>query len=201
MWSEVVEGEPAAALVEFAEHINAELIVIGDVGMGAGGRLRLSGVPDRISHSAPCSVLIVRTGNHGREANAVQRQPVRYRSVLIATDGSSTAAHAAHLGAALGRALGAIITLAHVGDESWAGSCWKTRQNAWESLIYHSRSQAAIAGKTIARLANEDGSDLVVVGNKGLAGASARARLGTEHGLAPCQMRRADSSHRRPLAR
>ena len=61
-WSEVVEGEPAAALVEFADHVNAELMVIGDVGMADGGRVRLGGVPDRISHSAPCSVLIVRTG-------------------------------------------------------------------------------------------------------------------------------------------
>jgi hypothetical protein len=43
--------------------------------------------------------------------------PMRYRSVLIATDGSPTAAHAAHLGASLGRARGATVTLAHVGDE------------------------------------------------------------------------------------
>src|SRR5579862_3011717 len=70
--SEVVEGEPAQALVEFADRVNAELIVIGDVGMGEGGRLRLGGVPDRISHSAPCSVLIVRTANHAHEANAAQ---------------------------------------------------------------------------------------------------------------------------------
>ena len=116
-WSEVVEGDPAPALVEFADRVNAELMVIGDVGMGEGGRLRLGGVPDRISHSAPCSVLIVRTGSQAGEANAPELSPVRYRSVLIATDGSPTAAHAAHLGAALGRALGATVTLAHVGDE------------------------------------------------------------------------------------
>src|ERR1017187_8698666 len=36
-WSEVVEGEPAAALVAFADRVNTELIVIGDVGMGEGG--------------------------------------------------------------------------------------------------------------------------------------------------------------------
>ncbi|MGP0029645.1 MAG: universal stress protein [Acidimicrobiales bacterium] len=171
VWSEVVEGEPAAALGEFAEHINAELIVIGDVGMGAGGRLRLSGVPDRISHSAPCSVLIVRTGNHGRDASDVERQPVRYRSVLIATDGSPTAAHAAHLGAALGRALGATITLAHVGDELMGRIVLKdTAERLGEPDLPHQIARGD-PGKTIARLADENGSDLVVVGNKGLSGA------------------------------
>jgi nucleotide-binding universal stress UspA family protein/nitrite reductase/ring-hydroxylating ferredoxin subunit len=170
-WSEVVEGEPAAALVEFAEHINAELIVIGDVGMGAGRRLRPGGVPDRISHSAPCSVLIVRTGNHAREANAVERQPVRYRSVLIATDGSPTAAHAAHLGAALGRALGATITLAHVGDELMGRIVLKDTAERLGEPDLPQQIASGDPGKTIARLADENGSDLVVVGNKGLAGA------------------------------
>jgi nucleotide-binding universal stress UspA family protein len=65
-WSEVVEGEPAAALVEFADRVNAELIVIGDVGMGEGGRLRLGGVPDRISHAGP----VQRPGRAHREPRA-----------------------------------------------------------------------------------------------------------------------------------
>jgi nucleotide-binding universal stress UspA family protein len=170
-WSEVVEGEPAAALVEFADRVNTELIVIGDVGMGEGGRLRLGGVPDRISHSAPCSVLIVRTGNHAREVNAAEPPPVRYRSVLIATDGSPTAAHAAHLGAALGRALGATVTLAHVGDELMGRIVLKDTAERLREPDLPQRIASGDPGKTIARLADEDGSDLVVVGNKGIAGA------------------------------
>jgi len=194
-----VEGEPAAALVEFAQRVNAELIVIGDVGMGAGGRLRLGGVPDRISHSATCSVLIVRTGNRSREANAVERQAVRYSSVLIATDGSPTAAHAAHLGAALGRALGATITLAHVGDELMGRIVLKDTAERLGEPDLPQKIASGDPGKTIARLADEDGSDLIVVGNKGLAGAT-RAWLGAEHGLAQRRARRSDRSHRRTLA-
>jgi nucleotide-binding universal stress UspA family protein len=170
-WSEVVEGEPAAALVKFADHVNAELIVIGDIGMGEARRLRLGGVPDRISHSAPCSVLIVRTGNDAREANAAEPRPVRYRSVLIATDGSPTASHAAHLGAALGRALGASITLAHVGDELMGRIVLKdTAERLGEPDLAQQIADGE-PGKTIARLADQLGTDLVVVGNKGIAGA------------------------------
>jgi nucleotide-binding universal stress UspA family protein len=170
-WSEVVEGEPAAAMVEFADSINSELIVIGDVGMAEGGRLRLGGVPDRISHSAPCSVLIVRTGSHAREGDAAEPPPLRYRSVLIATDGSPTAAHAAHLGAALGRALDADVTLAHVGDELMGRIVLKDTAERLGEPDLPQQIASGNPGKTIARLADENGSDLVVVGNKGIAGA------------------------------
>ncbi len=170
-WSEVVQGEPAVALVEFADHVNAELIVIGDIGMGGGRRLRLGGVPDRISHSAPCSVLIVRTGNGTREPVAAEPPAVRYRSVLIATDGSPTASHAAHLGAALGRALGASITLAHVGDELMGRIVLKDTAERLGEPDLAQQIAGGEPGKTIARLADQLGSDLVVVGNKGVAGA------------------------------
>ena len=170
-WSEVVEGEPAAALVKFADHVNAELIMIGEIGMGEARLLRLGGVPDRISHSAPCSVLIVRTGNDAREANAAEPPPVRYRSVLIATDGSPTASHAAHLGAALGRASGASITLAHIGDELMGRIVLKDTAERLEEPDLPQQIAGGEQGKTIARLADQLGSDLVVVGNKGIAGA------------------------------
>ena len=170
-WSRVVEGEPGSALVEFADHVNAELIVVGDVGMGAERRLRLGGVPDRISHSASCSVLIVRTDNDAREATDGERSAVRYRSVLIATDGSPTADHAAHLGAALGSALGASITLAHVGDELMGRIVLKDTAERLEEPDLPQQIASGDPGKVIARLAEETGSDLVVVGNKGIAGA------------------------------
>jgi nucleotide-binding universal stress UspA family protein len=170
-WSEVVEGEPAAALVRFADHVNAELIVIGDVGMGGARRLRLGGVPDRISHSAPCNVLIVRTTNGAHEANAAEPPPVRYRSILIATDGSPTASHAAHLGAALGRALGASITLAHVGDELMGRIVLKDTAERLGQPDLPQQIAGGEPGRTIARLADQLRSDLVVVGNKGIVGA------------------------------
>ncbi|HWD85954.1 MAG TPA: universal stress protein [Solirubrobacteraceae bacterium] len=53
-------------------------------------------------------------------------------------------------------------------------------------------------GKTIARMADQLGSDLVVVGNKGIAGAR-RRWLGSEPRLARRCLRCPDRQHRRPL--
>jgi nucleotide-binding universal stress UspA family protein len=52
---------PAEAIIEVAEEQNADLIVVGDRGMQAKRRFLLGSVPDRVSHHAPCSVLIIKT--------------------------------------------------------------------------------------------------------------------------------------------
>jgi nucleotide-binding universal stress UspA family protein len=53
--------EPADALIEVAESTEANLIVVGSKGMYGGRRFLLGSVPNRVSHHAPCSVMIVRT--------------------------------------------------------------------------------------------------------------------------------------------
>jgi nucleotide-binding universal stress UspA family protein len=55
------EGEAANAILELAERTQADLIVVGNLGMTGATRFLLGSVPNRISHSAHCSVLIVRT--------------------------------------------------------------------------------------------------------------------------------------------
>jgi nucleotide-binding universal stress UspA family protein len=170
-WSEVAEGEPATAIVELADRVDAELIVIGDLGMGQGRRLRLGGISDRISHSAPCNVLIVRTAMRDREADGPQPGSARYESVLIATDGSPTAAHAAHLGVELSKGLGASVTLVHVGDELMGRIILKDAAERLGEPELPQRLATGDPGRTIARLAAGERSDLVVVGNKGIAGA------------------------------
>ena len=54
-------GNPAAAILDVAAEQRAALIVVGSKGMHGTGRFLLGSVPDKISHHAPCSVLIVRT--------------------------------------------------------------------------------------------------------------------------------------------
>jgi nucleotide-binding universal stress UspA family protein len=56
-----MEGDPAAALLDIAEATNADLIVVGSKGMKGGRRFVLGSVPNKVSHHAPCSVMIVRT--------------------------------------------------------------------------------------------------------------------------------------------
>lgn len=53
--------DAAEAILDVAEEQDADLIVVGNKGMRGTKRFLLGSVPDKISHHAPCSVLIVRT--------------------------------------------------------------------------------------------------------------------------------------------
>jgi nucleotide-binding universal stress UspA family protein len=55
-------GDPADSLIGIAEATDASLIVVGSKGMHGGRRFLLGNVPNKVSHHAPCSVMIVRTG-------------------------------------------------------------------------------------------------------------------------------------------
>jgi nucleotide-binding universal stress UspA family protein len=55
------EGEAADAILDVAEEHGADLIIVGNKGMTGAKRFLLGSVPDKISHHAPCSVLIIRT--------------------------------------------------------------------------------------------------------------------------------------------
>jgi nucleotide-binding universal stress UspA family protein len=55
------QGDPADAILDVAEERDADLIVVGNKGMTGAKRFLLGSVPNKISHHAPCSVLIIRT--------------------------------------------------------------------------------------------------------------------------------------------
>ncbi|WP_210491932.1 universal stress protein [Patulibacter sp. SYSU D01012] len=55
------QGDPADAILDVAEEFGSDLIVVGNKGMTGAKRFLLGSVPNKISHHAPCSVLIVRT--------------------------------------------------------------------------------------------------------------------------------------------
>ena len=55
------EGDPADAILDVAEERNADLIVVGNKGMTGAKRFLLGSVPNKVSHHAPTSVLIIRT--------------------------------------------------------------------------------------------------------------------------------------------
>ncbi len=56
-------ADPADALIDVCEGCGADLVVVGNRGMGGVKRYVLGSVPNKISHHAPCSVLIVHTTN------------------------------------------------------------------------------------------------------------------------------------------
>ncbi len=55
------QGDAADAILDVAEEQRADLIVVGNKGMTGAKRFLLGSVPNKVSHHAPCSVLIVRT--------------------------------------------------------------------------------------------------------------------------------------------
>jgi nucleotide-binding universal stress UspA family protein len=55
------QGDPADAILDVAEEQKADLIIVGNKGMTGAKRFLLGSVPNKVSHHAPCSVLIVRT--------------------------------------------------------------------------------------------------------------------------------------------
>jgi nucleotide-binding universal stress UspA family protein len=56
----VITGEPATEIVAVAGRVGADVVVLGSRGMRGAGRL-LESIPNKVSHRAPCDVLIVLT--------------------------------------------------------------------------------------------------------------------------------------------
>jgi len=55
-------GDAADAIIDVAEEQRCDLVVVGNRGKTGAKRFLLGSVPNKVSHHAPCSVLIVRTG-------------------------------------------------------------------------------------------------------------------------------------------
>lgn len=163
--AEVVQAEPADGIVELADRMAADLLVIGDVGMGRRRAVRLGGVPDRVSHQMPCDLLVVRTSKSEGAAPAGE-----YGRVLLATDGSPTADRAVRVGAGFAGLLGARIALVHVGEETLGSIIVRDAAERLAETDVETHVVSGDAGAAIAELAGSQGYDLVVVGNKGMGG-------------------------------
>jgi nucleotide-binding universal stress UspA family protein len=55
------QGDAADAILDVAEEQDADVIVVGNKGMTGAKRFLLGSVPNKVSHHAPCSVMIIRT--------------------------------------------------------------------------------------------------------------------------------------------
>jgi nucleotide-binding universal stress UspA family protein len=58
--SHAVGGGAADAVIEIAEQVDADLVVVGSKGMRGAHRL-IGSIPNSIAHRAPCHVLIAKT--------------------------------------------------------------------------------------------------------------------------------------------
>ncbi len=121
-----------------------------------------------VAHHAPCDVLIVRA----RPFTYNPPSP-SYKSIAVATDGSPTADRAARKGLDLARKLGASATLVFVGHPSTGDPVLRdTLDAAGEGMDAKLRVVGGDAADRIGEVAEAERADLIVVGNKGMTGAS-----------------------------
>lgn len=165
--SEQRSGDVSATIMDVAVELRADLLVIGDHGMGPARRFEFAGIPAEVAHNSPIDILVVRTADPTTDH-------FPYTKVLIGTDGSLTAHQAARHGHGLAEALGAEVSLIYVGDELIGDIVLR---DAAARLGGDDITQIVVkgnAGAQITRVAAD--YDLVVVGNKGMTGSGRLVR-------------------------
>ena len=60
-WRLDTEDDPAASIIAAAEAEDVDVIVVGNVGMSGRREFLLGNIPNRVSHNARCTVIIVDT--------------------------------------------------------------------------------------------------------------------------------------------
>ncbi len=91
-------GPPADVLIGEAERLDADLLVVGSVGMSGARRFMLGNVPNKVSHHAGTDFLIVKTDP--------PKSSGPYKKILVGTDGSNTAMRALDIACDFGSKLG-----------------------------------------------------------------------------------------------
>ncbi|MGH2446641.1 MAG: universal stress protein [Candidatus Limnocylindria bacterium] len=169
-----VRGEPAEAMVTLARDEQADLLMVGNKGMSGRAAFLLGSVPDRISHSAPCDLLIVKTASD----DAARRAEATYRTMLVATDGTQTSLQAVRRAQGIGERTGARPVLFYAGHPKTAEIVFKEVARAYlPAGMLQTTSSRGDPADAICRLAEDEGYDLIVVGNRGMLGG--RFRIGT----------------------
>ena len=103
----VILGDPAATILETAQHVRADLIVMTTRGQGAAKRFILGSVTDRVAHHSTTPVFVFRPND-----NAIVGQQAAIRRIIVPLDGSALAENALPMASALAQQLGVPILLA-----------------------------------------------------------------------------------------
>jgi nucleotide-binding universal stress UspA family protein/nitrite reductase/ring-hydroxylating ferredoxin subunit len=150
-------GHHADALVGVAENDDAGLIAV------ARGGHRPSHLVHRLSHEAPCDLLVV--------TDRADRPAGLYERIAVATDGSATADRAARRGFDLARVLGAQVDVVFVGRRATGELVTADTVTVYgDGVECRAHLREGDPAQEILGAVTECGSDLVVIGNKGLSG-------------------------------
>lgn len=182
----LVEGLTVAeAIVDQAEQLDVDLIVLGTHGRSGFRRLVLGSVAEKVLRTAARPVMIVPP----RAADAVPREPTSMREIICPVDFSSTAARALEYATSFAEQMKARVTVVHVVQllpelaeippPDFAGYHHLLLENArrhmTELLTPALRGTCPIeelivtgtAYREVLRLASERHADLIVMGVQG----------------------------------
>lgn len=109
---QLLAGLPEEVILQAADEVHADLIVMGTHGRSGLDRLKLGSVAEAILRRAPCPVLTIRAATGGHPV--VHPLRIHLNRMLVATDFSPSSESALHLSAGLARVLAAEIHLLHV---------------------------------------------------------------------------------------
>ncbi len=174
------------SLIDLSDAEKSDLMVAGTRGLGAFRRMVLGSVSTNLVNHASCPVLVVR--------KRVYRIETEVQKILVATDGSKSANKAVETAASIAKSVGAELKIAHVvyiPPYAYTGGGYALSE-IYKDLTEEGKRIAAEAAKladdngvhaivelidnqrspvqAIVDLAEEDKSDLVVVGTRGLGG-------------------------------
>jgi predicted unusual protein kinase regulating ubiquinone biosynthesis (AarF/ABC1/UbiB family)/nucleotide-binding universal stress UspA family protein len=82
----VIDDDPALAIVHASEEHRIDVLVVGNAGMAGRKEFLLGNVPNRISHNARCTVIIVNTTGDGQVTTTVARTGGTIRSSQVQTE-------------------------------------------------------------------------------------------------------------------
>ena len=161
---EIRAGVPADALIALADEQDVGLVVVS---AGAGKRFGLGQVAHRLAVRSPRDVLLVA----GSASPAGTGEPV-YRRILIATDGSATADRASRKGFELADSIEAPVSIVFVGHPT-TGEL--VTQDTIATYAGEVRTEVLLRegspAKEILAAGDDVDAGVIVVGNKGMAGA------------------------------
>lgn len=112
--TDVVQGNPAPTIAEYAEAFGHDLVVVPTHGRAGISRYLVGSVTEKVVRLSSVPVLTA----HIRSDDRIQ---FPYEDVLVATDGSACAAHAAEHGLELASALDATVHALSVVDDAALG--------------------------------------------------------------------------------
>jgi len=186
---EVVEGDPATEIVDYARGHDAGLIVMATHGYGPFRRFLLGSVTAKVLHDAGCPVW---TGPHLEEAPGYQA--IGFRSIVCAIDLAKGSRAVLEWAGRFAREYGAELAIVHVLPESlvqwggvyfdpeWRGQAAATARDQIARLQEELQTAGEVsieigdAPLVVSDVASRRKADLLVIGRGGESGLLGRLR-------------------------